>query len=175
MGFRSYLPDFLIDSPESSKKEKNGQSVKIARFSSESVFPPRGFFSLPPLLRFSMRRRRRDETSTRSGALKSEARLQDLNDRRVIKRRDCGAEVTEPSLRDVIRHFVEMSVIDPEVLKGLRDADRPEEFRSLFDRFLRVRFHAVRGVEPEDIHAILRGEARQPRGSLSANTPSSAG
>ena len=123
------MPDFLIDSPESSKKEKNGQSVKIARFSSESVFPPRGFFSLPPLLRFSMRRRRRDETSTRSGALKSEARLQDLNDRRVIKRRDCGAEVTEPGLRDVIRHFVEMSVIDPEVLKGLRDADRPEEFR----------------------------------------------
>ena len=57
-----------------------------------------------------------------------------------------------------------MSVIDPEVLKGLRDADRPEEFRGLFDRFLRVRFHAVRGVEPEDIHAILREARRDNRG-----------
>ena len=90
----------------------------------------------------------------------SERGLQNLKDSLAAERRE-GVRGTprEPGGHRVIRHFIEMRLIDPEVLKRLRDPDRTEEFRGLLDRFLGIGFHAVRGVEPEDIHAVL-GELR---------------
>ena len=85
-----------------------------------------------------------------------ERRLQDLKDSLAAERREGVRRTTrEPGGHRVIRHFVEMRLIDPEVLKRLRDPDRTEEFRGFLNRFFGIHGCAVRRIETQDIHAVL--------------------